>query len=677
METVAICYEGSYVAPSGRKIDIKQDVQAAVERSDLFTPSDTRSLISRAQQRARVLSFKTQFKVENGTTLQCARRLAESSSVAVLNFASARNPGGGFLNGSQAQEESLARASSLYPCLQRHMRYYDVHRGERSSLYTDHLIVSPDVVVFRDDNGDLLEEPWRMTVLTSPAPNAGALEKNDPKSVSSLEPTFRRRMEQVLAAAVVHEQPSIVLGAWGCGVFRNDPVMVARLFAEFLEPGSPFSNEFEHVTFAVLDREGDIIWPYFDWFGPGNSSGEQHETDLPATSVDRVPDGVRQAATFASEQTALDRYVAAPDPSYEYHEVSSQHGVLCDQHILQMTSQAWKSDKIVDKPVWKHWLILHVPKGLQQHTALLIIGGGSNERPAPTSGDKGLDLSAVATHSVIAELSDVPSEPLTFVGETRKRTEDAIIAYTWDQYLKTGDETWPLRLPMTKSAVRAMDTVTAFMHTDAGGMFAVNQFIVAGGSKRGWTTWATAAVDKRVVAIVPIVIDTLHMDAQAGRQVAAYGEYSSALKDYTDVDLAKWNGTSEFKKLMQIEDPYTYRDRFTMPKLLINSTGDQYFMPDSSQFYFDDLPGVKYLRYVPNTDHSLAKSDARKPCSRSMEHFWNTRHCRSLPGSSKVRMRYVCTPKISQPPRSSGRRRTPKRAISGLRCWAQNGRAPI
>jgi PhoPQ-activated pathogenicity-related protein len=312
----------------------------------------------------------------------------------------------------------------------------------------------------------------------------------------------------------------------------------------------------------------------------------------------------------AGEQTALDRYIAAPDASYEYHEVSSQPGALCDNHILEMTSQTWKSEKIVDKPVWKHWLILHIPKNVQQHVGMLVIGGGSNERPAPTSGDKGLDLAAVATHSVVAELTGIPSEPLVFVGETRKRTEDAIIAYTWDQYLRTGDESWPLRLPMTKSAVRAMDTVTSFCRTEAGGKLDINQFVVTGGSKRGWTTWATAAVDKRVVAIVPIVIDTLNMGAYAGRQIGAYGEYSSALKDYTDVDLAKWNGTPEFRKLMEIEDPYTYRDRFTMPKYLINSTGDQYFMPDNSQFYFNDLPGIKYLRYVPNTDHSLRGSDA-------------------------------------------------------------------
>jgi len=313
---------------------------------------------------------------------------------------------------------------------------------------------------------------------------------------------------------------------------------------------------------------------------------------------------------YAGEQTALDRYVAAADPSYEYHEVSSQPGVLCDDHILEMTSQTWKSEKEVDKPVWKHWLILHIPKNVRHHVAMLVISGGSNTSPAPTSGDKSLDAAAIVTHSVVAELRGIPSEPLVFAGETRKRTEDAIIAYTWDAYLRTGDESWPLRLPMTKSAVRAMDAVSAFLHSDAGGKIDVDQFVVTGGSKRGWTTWAAAAVDKRVVAIVPIVIDTLNMEAYAGRQIAAYGEYSSALKDYTDANLAKWNGTPEFRKLMRIEDPYSYRDRFTMPKYLINSTGDQYFMPDNSQFYFKDLPGIKYLRYVPNTDHSLRGSDA-------------------------------------------------------------------
>jgi PhoPQ-activated pathogenicity-related protein len=167
---------------------------------------------------------------------------------------------------------------------------------------------------------------------------------------------------------------------------------------------------------------------------------------------------------------------------------------------------------------------------------------------------------------------------------------------------------WPARLPMTKSAVKAMDAVTEFMKDKS----PVSTFMVAGGSKRGWTTWTTAAVDKRVVAIAPMVIDLLNNEKSFEHHYMAYGFYSPAVKDYENLDIMKWTGTPQFKALMKIEEPYEYRDRLTMPKYIINASGDQYFLPDSSRFYFDDLKGEKYLRYVENTDHSLKNSDARE-----------------------------------------------------------------
>jgi PhoPQ-activated pathogenicity-related protein len=311
-----------------------------------------------------------------------------------------------------------------------------------------------------------------------------------------------------------------------------------------------------------------------------------------------------------AEPTALDRYVAAPDPNYSFHVISSHDNGDYKTHVIEMTSQTYLTKEEVDKPLWKHWLTVVVPDHVTTSTALLYINGGSNDRPAPQSADPAMVIGALATHSVVADLHGIPSEPLVFVGDGRKRTEDAIIAYTWDKFLKTGDERWPARLPMTKAVVRAMDTVQTFCQSDAGGKVKVDSFAVAGSSKRGWTTWSTAAVDKRVVAIIPIVIDTLHMEQNPGRQLAAYGSFSPAVKDYTDIDLPKWTGTPQLHDLMKIEDPWSYRDRYTMPKLLINSTGDQYFLPDNSQYYFQDLPGPKYLRYVPNTDHSLGHSDA-------------------------------------------------------------------
>ena len=139
---------------------------------------------------------------------------------------------------------------------------------------------------------------------------------------------------------------------------------------------------------------------------------------------------------------------------------------------------------------------------------------------------------------------------------------------------------------MTKAAVRAMDTVTAFCGSPEGGKVKVDEFVVAGGSKRGWTTWTTAAVDKRVVAIIPIVIDVLNIEPSMLHHYAAYGFWAPAIGDYTTFSIMDWNGTPEYEALMKIEEPYEYRQRLTMPKFIINASGDQFFLPDSVAVLF-------------------------------------------------------------------------------------------
>jgi len=312
----------------------------------------------------------------------------------------------------------------------------------------------------------------------------------------------------------------------------------------------------------------------------------------------------------AAKLTALDRYVAKPDTNFSYQLVSRIPGDGYTMFMLEMKSQEWLTTNEVNQTVWKHWLTLIKPDRVNYSTALLFITGGSLDRPAPKAADGNLLRVALATKSVVAELRGVPNQPLTFAGESQGRSEDALIAYTWDKFLRTGDEKWPARLPMTKSAVRAMDAVTAFCGSEIGGGIKVDAFVVAGASKRGWTTWTTAIVDKRVVAIIPIVIDLLNLEPSFRHHYAAYGFWAPAIKDYTDLKLLEWMGTKEYRALLEIEDPYEYRDRLTMPKFLINACGDQFFLPDSSQFYFNDLPGRTYLRYVPNADHSLKNSDA-------------------------------------------------------------------
>ncbi len=322
------------------------------------------------------------------------------------------------------------------------------------------------------------------------------------------------------------------------------------------------------------------------------------------------PQATAEAQSLPDDRTALDEYIAAPDTNYSFRVVNTLPGQDHTTFIVDMTSQAWLTTNEVDRPLWKHWMVIIKPTEVASAKSLLFIGGGGNGGNSPTGADGNLVKIALATKSVVSELKMVPNQPLIFAGETEGRKEDSLIAYTWDKFLRTGDKKWPARLPMTKSAVRAMDTVTAVCASTAGGNTKVDGFVVAGGSKRGWTTWMTAAVDQRVVAIVPFVIDVLNMEPSMLHHYGAYGFWAPSVGDYTAFHIMDWNGTPENKALMRIEEPYQYRRRFTMPKFIINASGDQFFLPDSSQFYFNDLPGVKYLRYVPNADHSLKGSDA-------------------------------------------------------------------
>ena len=270
-----------------------------------------------------------------------------------------------------------------------------------------------------------------------------------------------------------------------------------------------------------------------------------------------------------------------------------------------MTSQEWRTPAEVTPSVWEHWLRIEVPQRVMSSIGFLYIRGGSIDDGDPKPEDKFVSL-ATMTHTVVSELFDIPNEPLTFANDPYgPRKEDEIIAYTWRKFIDTGDSTWPLRLPMTKAAVRAMDTVTSVAASKQAGHHVVNRFVVTGASKRGWTTWTTAAVDKRVVAIAPMVIDVLNVVPSFEHHYESYGYWAHSVRDYFHEGLMDELGDERFKKLMEIEDPYSYRDRLTMPKLIVNAAGDQFFLPDSSQFYFDRLPGENHLLYEVNTDHSL------------------------------------------------------------------------
>jgi PhoPQ-activated pathogenicity-related protein len=306
--------------------------------------------------------------------------------------------------------------------------------------------------------------------------------------------------------------------------------------------------------------------------------------------------------------TPLDDYIAAPDANYSYSLDSSFAGAGYTVYVYAMTSQQWRDATEVDRPLWDHWINLVVPDTVSHTKAMLLIGGGSNGGPAPTSVDGNLAYIATSTESIVAELRMVPNERITFLDDpdptysVTGRTEDELIAYAWDKYRTTGDATWLPRLPMTKAAVRAMDMVTAVAPAYGA---VVDGYVVCGASKRGWTTWTTGIADSRVEAIIPLVIDLLDVEVSFMHHWDVYGYWADAVQDYVDMGTMDWMNTQTFRDMMAIVDPYSYTDRLTMPKYVVNATGDQFFLPDSSQFYWDALQGEKNLRYVPNTDHSL------------------------------------------------------------------------
>jgi len=315
---------------------------------------------------------------------------------------------------------------------------------------------------------------------------------------------------------------------------------------------------------------------------------------------------------LANPKNALDAYVAKPDPAFGWKVVGQVQGEGYHGAVLEMTSQTWLTAKAVDKPVWKHWLTVIVPEKVAHRDAFLFITGGDNTDPAPTKATDRFAKMAVETNSVVVELDDVPNQPLRFTEDPKPRVEDEIIAYQQAKFIRDGNPMDLVRLPMVKSGTAAMTAVQQYLASDAGGKLKIDGFVVAGGSKRGWTTWLVGALDSRVKAIVPIVISVLSTDATAKHHWEAMGYFSPALKDYVENGLIPGKiGSPGLDAINRIEDPLNYRDRpsMKMPKYVINAVGDQYFPPDNTRFGYHLLPQVKRLRMIPNSKHSTAGTD--------------------------------------------------------------------
>ena len=248
-ETIEIIEQKFFLNPSGQKCDLAQEIETMLNGTKLYRPVE----LSEMTDSDFSASFETQIEVTSEGTLEAAARILDSGNeVLCLNFASAKNPGGGFLGGSQAQEEALSRASTLVASLSSAEEYYTINRKSDDARYTDHMIYSPLVSVFRDENDVLLEQAFEVNFATAPAINRGAVAKNSPELLDSCSEVMQNRIHKLLAMCCEQKQENLVLGAWGCGVFKNDPREIAEQFRFALE--GKFRGVFKKVCFAILDR---------------------------------------------------------------------------------------------------------------------------------------------------------------------------------------------------------------------------------------------------------------------------------------------------------------------------------------------------------------------------------------------------------------------------------------
>ena len=262
-DTLRILEQGYYTTNSGQTQDISIDQAFAVANTKLYAPEDSDTLLQNI-----ILEpySNTSFEVTKETTLDAVRRLISEgyTNTLCLNFASAKNPGGGFLGGSQAQEESIARATGLYPTQLTASTYYETNRNTKSCFYTDYMIYSPAVPILKDENGKLLDDYIKAAIITAPAVNTGVVKDREPHRLDEIEIVMKRRIEKVLAIAHSQQHKAIVLGAWGCGVFRNDPKDIAAYFEDILK--GKYANIFEKIVFAVYANNERFIQPFKERF---------------------------------------------------------------------------------------------------------------------------------------------------------------------------------------------------------------------------------------------------------------------------------------------------------------------------------------------------------------------------------------------------------------------------
>ena len=306
------------------------------------------------------------------------------------------------------------------------------------------------------------------------------------------------------------------------------------------------------------------------------------------------------------EYTSMSDYIESTKNEFSYDIQEVIYEEDWTGYHIKMISGEWLDSKKVDQVEWWHYVDIIIPKQTTSSTGIMFIDGGEKSDDYFRLDAQSIG-NAIKTESVIVNVSNIPFQPLNFLSsEQDSFEEDDLIAFAWNKFLKQGakqkDVEWLPRFPMTRAIVRAMDLAQEIVLQND---ILVKDFVVSGASKRGWTAWTTAAVDSRVKAVVPMVIDMLNLVPSFENHYRSYGEFSPAIQEYVNYNIQDWLGTEEFKVLMSYIEPFSFIDKFTMPKYIINAGSDEFFSTDSWRFYYDKLPGEKIIRYVPNKNHSL------------------------------------------------------------------------
>ena len=306
------------------------------------------------------------------------------------------------------------------------------------------------------------------------------------------------------------------------------------------------------------------------------------------------------------EYTSMSDYIESTKNEFSYDIQEVIYEENWTGYHIKMISGEWLDSKKVDQVEWWHYVDIIIPKQTTSSTGIMFIDGGEKSEDYFRLDAQSI-RNAIKTEAVIVNVSNIPFQPLNFLSsEQDSFEEDDLIAFAWNKFLKQGakqkDVEWLPRFPMTRAIVRAMDLAQEIVLQND---IVIKDFVVSGASKRGWTAWTTAAVDSRVKAVVPMVIDMLNLVPSFENHYRSYGEFSPAVQEYVNYNIQDWLGTEEFKVLMSYIEPFSFIDKFTMPKYIINAGSDEFFSTDSWRFYYDKLPGEKIIRYVPNKNHSL------------------------------------------------------------------------